>query len=138
MYSYFRKKVNRWFKEKGHRKRYGRYILLVPDLLYLLVQLMLDRRITRRSRTIMLMAAIYLISPVDFFPELIVGPVGFLDDVALAIYALDRIINKEQPEVVRSHWEGEQDILELVQSTVSRANQWIGGGIWKRIKRFFG
>ncbi len=137
MYSYLRKKVTRWFEQKGHRKRYGEYILLVPDLLYLLVQLIKDRRISRRSRSVLLVAVIYFISPIDFFPELITGPAGYLDDVGIAIYALNKIINREDPAVVSSHWNGERDLFELVQSTLASANQMIGGGLWGRVKRWF-
>jgi uncharacterized membrane protein YkvA (DUF1232 family) len=137
MYSYLRKKVTRWFNRKGHRKRYGEYILLVPDLLYLLVQLMLDRRITRRSRTVLLLATVYFISPIDFFPELIAGPVGFIDDVGIAIYALNKIINRENCEVVESHWKGKKNILAVVQQSLESANRMVGGGMWRRIKRYF-
>lgn len=137
MYTYLRNKVTRWFEQKGHRKRYGEYILLVPDLLYLLVQLIKDRRISSRSRSVLIVAVIYFISPIDFFPELITGPVGYLDDVGIAIYALNKIINREDPAVVSSHWKGERDIFQLVQSTLASANKMVGGGLWSRVKRWF-
>ncbi len=137
MYTYLRKKVTGWFERKGHRKRYGEYILLVPDLLYLLMQLIKDRRISSRSRSILLITVIYFISPIDFLPELITGPVGYLDDVTLTIFALNRILNREQSSVVRSHWKGEDDILEIVRSSLESINKMIGGGLWKQLKRWF-
>lgn len=137
MYSFLRRKVTRWFERKGKNKRYGEYILLVPDLLYLLVHLLMDRRVSSRSRSVLLISIIYFISPIDFIPELIVGPAGFLDDVAIAIYAVNKIINREDPAIVESHWKGQKDIFEVVQNSLESANRLMGGGLWKTIKRFF-
>ena len=137
MYTYLRKKVTRWFDKKGKNTRYGEYILLVPDLLYLLVHLAIDRRVSRRSRSVLILSVIYFISPIDFIPELIVGPAGFLDDVGIAVYALNKIINREDPALVESHWKGERDIFKIVQRVLEQSNNLIGGGLWKTVKRLF-
>jgi len=36
----------------------------------------------------LVLAAIYIISPIDFFPEVILGPIGYIDDVFVGLIAL--------------------------------------------------
>ena len=40
----------------------------------------------------------------DLVPEAIVGPIGYVDDIALAAYVLNSIVNNASPEVVQRHW----------------------------------
>ena len=50
---------------------------------------------------------------------------------------MNKIINREDNAVVASHWKGEKDIFQVVQKTLESANKMVGGGIWRRIKRYF-
>ena len=52
-------------------------------------------------------AIAYFISPVDLIPEGLVGPAGYIDDVALAAYVLNSILNSVGPEVLEDHWAGD-------------------------------
>jgi len=80
----------------------------------------------------------YFVLPLDFLPEGLVGPVGYLDDVALAAFALNQIINQTNPEILRQHWAGDGDILDLVQEIVKRADEMIGGGLVNKIREKLG
>jgi len=35
-----------------------------------------------------IIAILYIVSPIDFFPELILGPIGYIDDVFVGLIAL--------------------------------------------------
>ena len=39
-------------------------------------------------RLFIIAAIIYIVSPIDFFPELILGPIGYIDDVFVGLIAL--------------------------------------------------
>ncbi len=67
-------------------------------------------------------------------PEAIVGPAGYVDDIALAVYVLNSIINNSSPDVVIKHWKGDQDVLEVVQEILKVADQMIGSSLWKKIR----
>lgn len=41
-------------------------------------------RIPRSDLAIILIAVLYILSPIDFVPELVTGPLGLTDDVAAA------------------------------------------------------
>ena len=67
-------------------------------------------------------------------PEGLVGPAGYIDDVALAAYVLNSILNSVGPEVLEDHWAGDSDVLSTIQEVVGVADRLVGSGMWKRIK----
>ena len=39
---------------------------------------------------------------------------GYIDDVMLAAFVLDNIVNTGNPEVVKKHWPGDDDVLQVI------------------------
>lgn len=69
-----------------------RTILLIVGVLVLLVALVIGFvmwrfRIPPRGLFAMGAAAIYLVSPIDVVPELVLGPLGLLDDTGVTVAA---------------------------------------------------
>jgi len=137
-YLQLRDKVSKWFEKNADQKpEYANYILLVPDFFYLLVRLTLDNRIATINKAKFAGVIAYFFSPIDFLPEALLGPVGYLDDLVLACYVLNLYINQQDEAgqaVVRELWPGEQDVLETIQSVMQKADKWIGSGLLKKIK----
>ena len=61
----------------------------------------------------------YVLSPIDVLPAIVLGPVGLLDDLFIVAACLSRLLNHVHPDVVRSHWSGQGDALEVIQGTTS-------------------
>ncbi len=133
-YRSMRRRIRDWAESKGKGHKYLEYILLAPDLLHLLAKLTLDSRVPRKSKAKLALAAAYFISPLDLLPEGLFGPVGFLDDIAVAVWAINGLIKSSGPEVVIDNWAGEGDILEIIERVISAANQFLGSAIVKRKK----
>jgi uncharacterized membrane protein YkvA (DUF1232 family) len=140
-YIQLREKVQNWFDNNAADKpAYAKYILLVPDFFYLLVKLTLDDRIEAIDKAKFAGVIAYFFSPIDFLPEALLGPVGYLDDLMLACYVLNLYVNQQDEtgkEVVRELWPGEQDVLETIQSVLRKADEWLGSGLWKKIKNAY-
>jgi uncharacterized membrane protein YkvA (DUF1232 family) len=134
-YRTLRKEVRRWIDDKvGGKNRWAEYILLAPDMFHLLWKLSLDPAVPIEHKTKLAIALAYFISPVDLLPEGIIGPVGYLDDIALAAYVLNGIINSTDPALVRSHWCGEEDVLVTVKKVLAAADEMVGKGLWQRLR----
>jgi len=73
---------------------------------------MFDPRIPAVEEAKMGGAIAYFISPIDVVPEGLVGPVGDVDDVALAAYVLNSDFNSVGTEVLQEHWAGDGDVSE--------------------------
>ena len=62
-----------------------------------------------------------MLSPIDLLPEILFGPIGFADDLLVVAAAVSRIINHVHPDLVRAHWPGASDALEVVRRVTSWA-----------------
>ncbi len=138
-YQKLRIRVHGWLtKNIDSKNQWTDYVLLAPDMFHLLCKLSADPEIPGSKKVKLGAAIAYFISPLDFIPELILGPIGYLDDVALAAYVLNDIINEVDPQVVARHWAGEKDILLLVKTILINSDQMLGSGLWKRIRKRIG
>lgn len=98
----------------ARQTRLKEYALIVPRLVKLIVRLMRDPRVPPRSKAVLVLVVGYLASPIDVIPDMIPG-VGQLDDLVIAVFALDYMINKVPVEILKEHWDGDEDVLELIR-----------------------
>jgi uncharacterized membrane protein YkvA (DUF1232 family) len=84
---------------------------LLPDLAALLRGLLHDPGVPRRSKVLVGLAMVWVVSPIDLLPEFlpIIGP---LDDVIVVALVLRHLIKRAAPDVVREHWRGDTAMLE--------------------------
>lgn len=94
-------------------------LLLLPDLTILLARLLRDGRVPLFEKGIAVAGIAYVLSPIDFMPALVLGPIGMLDDLFVVAACLSRLVNHVHPDVVRRHWSGQGDALEVIQSTAA-------------------
>lgn len=92
-------------------------LLLLPDLTILLGRLLRDAKVPLFEKTIAVAGIAYVLSPIDLMPALVLGPIGMLDDLFIVAACLSRLVNHVHPDVVRGHWSGQGDALEVIQST---------------------
>src|SRR5205814_9774129 len=122
-----------WLEGKGKGFRHAEFLLLAPDLFHLLTRLMFDPRIPAAEKAKLGGALAYFISPIDLVPEAVLGTAGYVDDVALAAYALNSLINAGHGEVARELWAGDADLFDSVQRVLGATDELVGSGLWERI-----
>ena len=137
-YQQLRAKISGWVKRHGRKHRYAEYVLVAPDLFHLLCRLSVDKRVPASEKAKLAAAIAYFVSPMDLIPEGFVGPVGYVDDVAVAALVLNAIVNKTSPTLVRSHWAGDGDVLELVKRILDVADEMVGSGLWATLRGIVG
>lgn len=118
--------------------QYSDVLLLAPDFFHLLVKLSLDPRVDTSKKAKLALAIAYFISPIDILPEAFLGPLGYMDDIALSAYILNDFINNNESDILYEHWAGQSDILASIQNVLTTANRFLGEGLWKRLKRKIG
>jgi len=105
-------------------------LLAFPDLVMLLARLLRDPRVAIGDKAVALFGVAYVLSPLDLMPMWLFGPLGALDDVLVVAATLSRVVNHVHPDVVRSHWSGQGDALQLIQ----RATDWSEERLSKRLR----
>lgn len=137
-YQSIRNKIHSWMQtEEGKDNRWADYILAVPDMFHLLVKLTLDPAVPDNYKAQLGLGLAYFISPIDLIPEALLGPLGYVDDLVVVAYILNNMINETDPELVKKHWAGDQDVLKLVQQIIDSADEMIGSKVIDKIKAMF-
>ena len=88
-------------------------LLVIPNLLLLCARLMVDPRVPAKERLLVAGAIVYAFVPFDFIPDMLPF-VGQVDDLYLIGLTLLRLMSVSDPRVVREHWRGGGDVVELV------------------------
>lgn len=112
-------------------------VLFLPNMVKLLGRLARDPRVPRRSKILMGGVIVYLASPIDLLPDAI-PVVGVVDDLLLAAYVLNHVIDRAGEEVILEHWDGPQDLLQLVRSILDATSSMVPKPIRKWIDRLSG
>ena len=133
-YQSLRARIDGWLAQRGTRFRHAKLLLIAPDLFHLMCRLVADPRIAPAEKAKLGAAIAYFVTPIEALPELFIGPGGFLDDLAVAAYALHSVINAGHGEIAREYWAGDGDVLEQVQAVLASADQMIGTGLWQRLR----
>ena len=125
-------------REFGEGSGLADLLLLLPDVAVLLARLARDPRVPVGAKAIAACAALYVVSPIDLVPEIFFGPVGVLDDLLVLAAALSRLVNYVHPDVLRHHWSGQGDVLDMIQTVTRRAESLIKHRIPATLRRFLG
>lgn len=129
-YQRMRRKMRAWKgTRQGRSSRWAEYVLIAPDMFHLVCRLALDPAVSMQHRLRMAAVAAYYVAPLDLMAEVLLGPMGFLDDLALAAFVLNGLLRDTPEEVIRKHWAGEGDILDWLERIVKSADDMLGGRI---------
>lgn len=102
------------------KSRMKNLLMFLPNLVMLLGRLLKDARVSTAEKALFVAAIVYVISPIDFIPD--VFPfIGQVDDLYLVALTLLRLINRTDETVVREHWAGGGDIVGLANSIAGLA-----------------
>ena len=116
--------------ELNLRSRMTNLLLVIPNLLLLCARLMVDPRVPAKERLLVAGAIVYAFVPLDLIPDMLPF-VGQVDDAYLVSLTLLRLMTVTDPRVVREHWRGGGDVVELVGATALLAGKLLP----KRIRR---
>lgn len=135
-YDRLRARIQRYLDEKGTvAAKSAEWLLLVPDIFILLWRLINDGRVTGKNKVMLGSGLAYYLFPFDIIPEGFLGPTGFVDDLVLAVYILNRMLGDTDPEILREHWSGGEDVLGAIQRILGMADNMVGSDLVGRVKK---
>jgi uncharacterized membrane protein YkvA (DUF1232 family) len=112
------------------RRRLKNLLLFIPNMLLLCARLLTDSRVPKTERALVAGAIVYAIIPFDLIPDMIPF-VGQVDDAYLIALTLLRLMERTDPKVVREHWSGGGDVVELISAAAMLAAKFLP----KKIRR---
>jgi uncharacterized membrane protein YkvA (DUF1232 family) len=135
----FRADSDRAAPRTGAKRSVMKAIRQLPSYIRLLLGLISDSRVSKVDRFFVIAAAAYIISPIDFIPD-IIPFLGEVDDVFLLMFALQRLVNNAGRSVVLKHWRGDPDEIHHLNFAriISAAGFFLPSQIKRRLFRMAG
>ena len=106
------------------KSRMKNLLLFLPNLVALLFRLLKDARVPLAEKALFVAAIVYFISPLDFIPD-VLPFVGQVDDIYLIALTLVRLVSRSDERVLREHWQGGGDIVQLVDAVIALAPRFL-------------
>ncbi len=106
------------------KRRIKNLLLFIPNMLLLCARLLTDSRVPGTERALVAGAIVYAIVPFDLIPDMIPF-VGQIDDAYLIALTLLRLMERTDPRIVREHWSGGGDVVELVGAAAMLAGKFL-------------
>lgn len=135
-YDRLRQRIHSYLARQGRvSEKLGDFLLLVPDVFMLLWRLTNDSRVSGKNKVLLASGIAYFVFPFDFFPEAILGPIGYLDDLVLGVFVLNKMMIDTETEILREHWSGHDDLLASIQRVLNAADNLVAGDLLARLKK---
>lgn len=115
IYTLGREKISNKLPEKI--KKYSDYIFIIPDIAALLTRLLKDNRVSIKTKLILSGAVAYIVVPTDIIPDKIPF-IGKIDELAVAFFALNRIVKDVPIHIILENWQGRNDIILVVKNLI--------------------
>lgn len=116
-------------------KTFSDYLFIVPDMAALLYRLLKDKRVSLKTKLIISGAVAYIAFPTDIIPDNIPF-IGKVDEIAVAFFALERIIDDVPIKVVLENWEGKNDIVFVIRNIVEYVVNFTGAKNVEKVYNF--
>lgn len=117
---------------------YAEHIPKAPLLFRLLEALALETEVSTEGKAQIAVVFSYFSAPQDQVPEAVVGPSGYVDDVALAALTAKEISDRAGSDVVRRCWPEEgKDPGPVVEDVLRFARYAMGTETWQRVQAEF-
>lgn len=112
---------------ESYEGRHDDFIYSTPSWYRLMTNLLDDSRLPYRLKPLVSCAIAYFIIPADVISEEIYGPYGYIDDIYFCAFVANQIlVRTKDPDLFVENWEGEGDILQLIDETLKKEGELIG------------
>ena len=136
-YDRIRANIGSYITKKGTKiGKAGELLFFVPDVFILLWRLASDKRVTGKNKLLLGTGIAYFIFSLDIVPEALLGPLGYLDDLVFGVYILNKLLADTDVTILREHWSGDTDLLEMMRRVLHSADQLVAKDFLNQIKKF--
>lgn len=106
-------------------KKLVEYTMIIPDIVALLWRIFKDKRVSVAAKGKAIGVIGYLAMPFDIIPDFIPF-IGKIDDVAVAFYGLNSIIDDIPEEIILENWQGDKNIILIIEEGIKYISGMVG------------
>lgn len=115
MYTNSREYVVQHIPEKA--KNYKDFIMFIPDIVALIFRLLKDSRVPVKTKAVVGASLAYVSCPFDILPDKMPF-IGTLDDISVVFFALNRIINDVDINIILENWQGKNEFVVILRKSI--------------------
>lgn len=108
---------------------------VLPQVVRALVRVVRDPALPRGVKVAVAAALVYLLSPLDFLPD-VVPVVGYLDDVLVGAVVVDGIFSAVDRALILRYWPGSPAALNAVARVARLLSAWVPRRLRHRVFSF--
>jgi uncharacterized membrane protein YkvA (DUF1232 family) len=112
------------------KRRMKNLLMFLPNMVALCARLLTDGRVPLAEKGLFAGAVLYALMPLDLIPDFLPF-IGQIDDGYLISLTLLRLIGRTDDRVVREHWRGGGDVVQLAVAMAGLAPRLLP----KRVRR---
>ena len=116
-------------------KTFSDYVFIIPDMAALLFRLLKDKRVPMKTKIIISAAVAYIGFPTDIIPDNIPF-IGKVDEIAVAFFALERIIADVPTRIILENWEGKNNIVFVISNIIEYVINFTGAKNVEKVYNF--
>lgn len=116
-------------------KTYSDYLFIIPDMAALLYRLLKDKRVPLKTKLVISGAIAYIAFPTDIIPDNIPF-VGKIDEIAVAFFAIERIIDDVSINVILENWQGKNNIVLVIRNIIEYVVNFTGAKNVEKVYNF--
>ncbi len=121
-------------KEAVEKFKWGHFVPFAPDIFLLLIHMKYDESVSDIHRSRIETGIQYFLNPDDYLPENVLGPLGYYDDLVVAAYVLMDVVTESGTTSLITHWNRQEDIIDLLKNILGNAEAMLGKGLWSKIR----
>lgn len=95
-------------------------------------RLLKDEGVSHADRLMLLGTAAYVLSPMDFLPDMIPA-LGQVDDVLLLALVLKRLMNSVSYNRLESYWDGSEPLLRMLDRVLDLSRHLIPSNVYNKV-----
>lgn len=116
-------------------QKYSDYIFILPDLVALIYRLLKDSRVSIKTKLTISASVAYIVFPTDIIPNKIPF-IGSIDELGVAIFALNMIISEVPLNIIVENWQGKNDLILVVKKAIEYVTNFTGAKNVDKLYKF--
>jgi uncharacterized membrane protein YkvA (DUF1232 family) len=117
---------------------HAEHIIHLPHLFDMFTNLLEDGSVHPKARGIICQALAYFVTPFDLLPEEIYGVEGYIDQVYLSLYILNKLQDELPAHVLQRAWQGEGEFEGLILQMLPEIEKSFSEEDKQKIKKYVG
>lgn len=122
----------------SYNGEYSSFIDYGPSLYKLLSNLLMEEDLSREMKLNISAAIAYYVVPRDVIPEDVYGPYGYIDDIYLCVFVLNKIAEEYGYDMLQDSWDTEDNIKDILDECYDKSSSLLENNQKEEILKYVG